>query len=151
MKHTLILAATTESGVSLSDSYTKGVGAFFTSGFGKWIAVILGIIASILFICLIVAAVMRGMGRQNKFVSTFVGGALQIVCLCALIALLAGPTVVFPGLMKVGDALIKFFSSKTNSLTDEVGTSLIVGMPLLAYKAKHDLMKAKTPKVSEAI
>lgn len=143
MKHTLTLAE--EGGVSLSTSYSKGIGAFFASGFGQWIAIILGIIASILFICFIVAAVMRGMGRQNKFVSTFVGGAMQILCLCALIALLAGPTVVFPGLMKAGDALIKFFSSKTNSLTDEVKTQLIIGLPLLAYKAKHDLMKAKTP------
>lgn len=106
---------------SLVDSYNKSIGSLFETTVGNFAKTVMGIVAAILFLCFIVAVVMKFSGRQNGFVSTFVGGAVQIVFFIILICLLAGPALLFPSLMKLGDWLINAGSNKTNELLNSVG------------------------------
>lgn len=106
---------------TLVDSYNKSVGSLFETTVGSFVKTVMGIVAAILFLCLIIAAVMKIAGRQNRFVSMFVGGAVQIIGLILLIALLAGPALLFPGIMKLGDWVIDATSNKTNEILNSVG------------------------------
>lgn len=106
---------------TLVDSYNKSVGSLFETTVGNFVKTVMGIVAAVLFLCLIIAVVMKIAGRQNRFVSMFCGGALQIIGLILLICILAGPALLFPSFMKLGDWLINASTDKTNELLNSVG------------------------------
>ncbi|MBT1162145.1 hypothetical protein [Bifidobacterium sp. SO1] len=97
-------------------SYHKLTDGIWGSPAGTVITTLCAIAAVILLICLIIAGIFKGIGHNNQMVSRFCPDVKRVLIILLVCFFLAGPTIVFPILLKVLDWFINAFGNTTINL-----------------------------------
>lgn len=107
-----IMEAATDS--NLRATYDKYLKDFWSNSFGTMLKTVMTLVAIVLALCLIVALVMKAMGKQNQLVMQYSNGK-TIFFTILFILLLLMPSLL-PPLMSMVDHLIDFLSGDASTL-----------------------------------
>ena len=101
---------------NLKNTYDKFFGTFWNKGIGQFLKTVMALVAIVLAAMLIIALIMKAMGKQNQLVMQYSNGK-TIFFTCLFILILLAPTLLGPALGVV-DKLIEFLNTDTGKLLD---------------------------------
>ncbi|OZG48832.1 hypothetical protein [Pseudoscardovia suis] len=112
---TMVMAGGSGGDVSnLKTTYDKFFGSFWTNGIGQFLKTVMALVAIVLAAMLILALIMKAMGKQNQLVMQYSNGKTIFFTILFILILLA-PTLLGPALGVV-DKLIDFLNTDSNKL-----------------------------------
>lgn len=110
METTITLA-----GSDLVGGYNKLTSGIWGSAAGTVIMAIFTAIAVVLALALIIAGIMKGLGRQNQLVQKFCPSIGRVLIILLAIFFFAGPAITIPALLKLIDWFVNAFGGQTQS------------------------------------